>query len=445
MGSTPIGISASRGAAILGLSKYKSPLVAWLEIMEARKPGFCQLKGYTKPERIDPFAEPLNPKTAPLRWGLAFEGAICDIVGNVENREKAFQHPDHDFITCHIDGLKNGRLQENKTAFDMAYKMGWGELGSDMIPIDYAVQVQHQMMCSGIKNTDVNVLVFPRSQAEFEKLGYMVDLDDNCLYKGSKAYSKLDFVNWLSILGYFHHYHVESSPSAQKDILERYFYFWNENVLKEIEPPVKGYDDIKWLIPSPEGEIEADKEMSELWSELVDIEAEADSGKKRVEQIKDEFAKYVQYKTPKDSAEKGKLNCYYGSRKLFSISRPKPGIKVSGSTVDKIKDNDPELYAEMKKTSFADILPELNSCMTDKQLESFNELSDEQQKLYGELGEKVQKFTGKLKLTKLLDKDNIMKAVEKSKPELYQKLRDCRLVIDTDPSSRLTISKPKKD
>jgi predicted phage-related endonuclease len=37
---TPINISASRGAAILGLSDYQTPVQVWLQIMESRDPGF---------------------------------------------------------------------------------------------------------------------------------------------------------------------------------------------------------------------------------------------------------------------------------------------------------------------------------------------------------------------------------------------------------------------
>jgi len=330
MGSLPIGLSASRGSAILGLSRYKSALVAWLEIMESRKPGFCSLSGYKMPERIDPWKEPLDPKTAPLRWGLGSEGAICEIVGGITDREKAFSHPDHDFITCHIDGLKNGNIQENKTAFDMAFKMGWGEPESDMIPIDYQVQVQHQMMCSNIRKTDVNVLVFPKAPAEWEKQGYAIDIHGNLVFDLEFDIGTKSFAKSLYQLGFFHHYHTESNPTIQKEILDRYLCFWNDNVSKETPPPVNGYDDIKWLIPSPEGEIEANERIRELWSELVDIENEADSGKLRVKTIKDEIAKFMQSEVPKKSAEKGKLCIYAGSQKLaswsgkqFRINRPK--------------------------------------------------------------------------------------------------------------------------
>lgn len=440
MGSTPVGISASRGAAVLGLSKYKTPLVAWLEIMEQLKPGFCNANGFLKPERIDPWEVPLNPKHASLRWGLAMEDSICSLVGGITDREAAFACPDDEFITCHIDGLKKDvpgkppgiRLQENKTAMEMAYKMGWGDPGTEMIPIDYTTQVNHQMMCTGITEADVNVLVFPKAPAEWEKQGYLVNMDGRVYDKNGLVHDEIfGFAHKLKILGYFHKYHVTANPVAQKEMLNRYREFWHVNVEKEIPPPVQGYNDIKWLIASPEGELEASQEIKEAWSEYIDIDLEIDSMVKRKEEIKDIFAGWtareLASKKIREGAEKGKLNVYAGARKLFSISRPKPGIRVSGSTVSTIKEDSPELYERMKKTSFADILGDIS--LTEKQAEKKDELD---------------KFLGKLKLTKLLSSKNIMSQIEKAEPELYKTFFEHGIITETEPTSRLNINKPKE-
>lgn len=320
MGSLPVNLSASRGSAILGISKYKSSLIAWLEIMEERNPGFCNAHGYKMLEKIDPWETPYNPDTAPLRWGLAFENSICALVGGITDREKLFIHPDHDFLTCHIDGLKNVKIQENKTAYQMAFNLGWGEPGSDMIPIDYQAQVQHQAACSGIKEIDVNVLVFPKSPKEWEDAGYEIDMENKSIISKTGYSSINEFACSLFMLGFFYQYHVKANKKVQKEMIDRYLLFWNDNVLKEVPPPVNGYNDIKWLIPSPEGEIEADERIRELWAEYCDITTEAESGKERCEQIKNEFAKFIQKNTPKESAEKGKLIIYAGSRKLVTMS-----------------------------------------------------------------------------------------------------------------------------
>ena len=67
MGSIPVGISASRGAAILGLSQYKTPVAAWLELMESIEPGFCEQHGYKVPERADSCRYPFRATCSRMR------------------------------------------------------------------------------------------------------------------------------------------------------------------------------------------------------------------------------------------------------------------------------------------------------------------------------------------------------------------------------------------
>jgi predicted phage-related endonuclease len=472
MGSLPQGISASRGSAVLGVNKYKSPLVAWLEIMEQLKPGFCANNGYETPERVDPWAEPLNPKHASLRWGLAFENSIVDLVGGITGREKYYETYKHGFpMTCHLDGLKNGIVQENKTAFDMAFKMGWGEPGSDMIPESYQVQVQHQMYLAGINNADVNVLVFPKSPAEWEKMGYKIEKEADFFMgiqhpNNGALESFPEFAGKLRDLGYFHKYHVKANPETQAAIIDRYVEFWNENVLKEVPPPVQGYDDIKWLIAAPEGEIEASNEMKELWSEYVDIDNEIESMVESKKEIKNNFSvwiqKEIQSKNVKPGNEKRKLNVYAGRRKLFSITKAYPGLKIAAKLVDTLKENDPTLYETMKKTSFADIMPEELE-LTEKQLEKVKQANDyldnvsEQienghecseldfERVVKEIKTQQIKLVKSLKLTKLLSKDSIMKHLEKHKPELFKLFYEKGIVEMSEPKSTLRISKPEKE
>ncbi|MCK5600682.1 YqaJ viral recombinase family protein [Candidatus Pacearchaeota archaeon] len=508
MGSTPSLISASRGAAILGQSKYKSPLEVYLEIQEERKQGYCGLNGFLKPERIDPWIEPLNPKHAALRFGLAFEDSICDLVGGVTDREKFYTHPNHDFITCHIDGLKKHgntqRLQENKTAFDMVYRKNWGDPGTDMIPADYQIQVHHQSMCSGITGIDVNVLVFPRPPAEWEKMGYKITPFLNGNYgitfpdKTNVGVRLSEWAENLQALGYFHKYHIEANPTTQQDILERYLAFWNDNILKEVPPPVNGYDDIKWLIDSPCGEIEADEETRALWSELCDIEKEAEAGRERVAEIKNNFTGFVQREMENikismgvcpdcegemflseidgmkccpcqtcngtgkiQTAEKNKLRIMAGNRNIFTISKPAPGIKVSRPTVTTLKEDSPELYETMKKTSFLDIMPEELE-LTEKQKEKVNNLDEiikevsdkldnqgmitqKEVKQVKEIKKEQSKILKSFKLTKLLSKDSIIRNLKKTKPEIFDEMFSRSLIEETAPHSRMTVNCPKED
>lgn len=450
MGSTPTGISASRGSAILGLNKYKSPLVAWLEIMEERIPGFCLKNGYEKPENSSPWEEPLDPKKAALRWGLAFEDSICYMVKGIIDREKFFNNEKHGFpMTCHIDGIKNGIIQENKTAFDMAFKMGWGIPGSDMIPDSYQIQIQHQMFLTGLNKSDINVLVFPKSPAEWENSDLRINLSMGVLTKDLSIYcSILSFAESLQKLGFFHKYTVKADPVLQKKMIEKYKLFWNDNILKEIPPPISGYDDIAWLFSSPEGEIEASIEMAELWSEYIDIDNEIESMKERMKEIKFNFSLWVQKqllsKKIKPGNEKRKINVFAGRRKLFSITKAFPGLKVSQSMVSTLKENDPEAYELMKKTSFSEILPEFVP-LTDRQEIKKLELEKDLEKDLVKTTTEIQKMFSSLKLTKLLTSDSIMKQLEKNRPDLFRFFIERGIAEMTKPRSTLRISKPEKE
>lgn len=465
MGSLPSQISASRGAAICGASKYKTPFVAWLEIMEERQPGFCFKNGYEAPIRIDPWELPLNPKHAAMRWGLAFEDAICDIVGEVTDREKFCVHPEHDFITCHLDGIKTGINQENKTAFIMAYEKGWGEPGSNMVPKDYLIQSQTQMMCNGGEMTDFNALVFPKAPAEWEKMGYRVKQDSEFLrLPDKKGVFLTNFAKNLKQLGYFHQYHVEANKELQDEILKIYTTFWNENVLKEVPPPINGYDDIKWLIASPEGEIEATPAMKSLWSEKCDIENEVKSLLDRKDEIKDNFAKLIQIeiesKNVKPGHEDKKLNIFAGALRLGSITRGVTKVSVNKKMVTKIKDDSPALYEEMKKITFLDLMGE-ELDLTVKQKEKMDyidsrvsgiecavlngEVVDDFKGLIEDLGKEQSKILKSFKLTKILSKDSIIKNLQKVKPEIYNVLYENSIIEETTPKSVLRLTGNKED
>jgi predicted phage-related endonuclease len=67
------------------------------------------------------------------------------------------------FITCHIDGMYEDIvpvLHEGKTTSSYTFREKWGEPGTNMVPREYFIQVQHQMMLTNTKKAIVSVLVF---------------------------------------------------------------------------------------------------------------------------------------------------------------------------------------------------------------------------------------------------------------------------------------------
>lgn len=135
-----LGIGGSDAPAIMGLSKWRTPLSVWLD-----KTG--QIEAADESE--------------PMRWGTLLEPVIrqeyATRTGRAVVTPGLIRHPDHEFIIGTPDGIADdGRIVEIKTARSGD---GWGEPGSDQVPDDYLIQVQHYMMLSGAALADVAVLI----------------------------------------------------------------------------------------------------------------------------------------------------------------------------------------------------------------------------------------------------------------------------------------------
>jgi putative phage-type endonuclease len=301
MGSTPSGISGSRGAAVLGLSPWKTPFEVWQDILEERSPGFNAKHGYV----YKPFEG-----NASTRWGLAFEDAIIQMaappIGDIFIKDREQEHnlanKKLSFITCHIDGMydfKEPIIHEGKTTTPYAHKERWGEPGTDKIPIEYQIQVQHQMACSGAKECIISVLIFPRNPQDWENEGYQIIQEEDgrtfFIIAPEQKYGighvmfPVDWARNLNHMGLFHQYRVKANAELQEKMIDRYTKWWKKHVLKKTPPKPKTYNDIRCMIPSPSGTIVADDKLSRWFAEYKHIGSEISPvgrlGKRR-EQLK---------------------------------------------------------------------------------------------------------------------------------------------------------------
>lgn len=303
---TPINLSASRAAALLGQSEYQTPVQVWLQIMESRDPGFCARRGYTLP---------VVEYTPAMLWGHAFEGAIVELASAergvaITDREKFFatsgageysRTPElslerRHFLTCHIDGLYVGdtppTLHEGKTTSEFYYHTHFGEPGTDKVPPEYQLQCQHQMICTGAERVILSVLVFPRRPEEWEEMGVVPEMAPPDRWKINSKTGYFDPIEWATILnamGFFHQYEIHAHAELQSKMLARYREFWELNVLGAREPEPQSIDDIKCLCPSPVGTVIADEEIERMLYERESIKSEISATGalgKRVEQIK---------------------------------------------------------------------------------------------------------------------------------------------------------------
>lgn len=262
MGATPKNISGSRSAGVCNLSKWNSAVDIFLEIEEELHPNFCDDHGYVKPVRKEsPF----------LTWGLAFEDPICEKIREttgytVRNREQ------EDSIlggicTCHRDGdieLDGGTevLIENKTTSAWAFRDEYGEEDSDVIPINYGIQVQHNMMVTGLPVCWLFVLVFPRVQTELDQIVTLSAID------------KKQWVDVLAEMGLFKRFIIEAKPEIQQMLRERYRDFWYGNILTQIPPSPVSMLDLRKLLPAKFGECIADPKVMHLVNTFRDMSEE---------------------------------------------------------------------------------------------------------------------------------------------------------------------------
>lgn len=290
MGSIPVGISASRGAAILGLSKYQEPLDVWLKIMEQREPGFCAANGYEAPEFVD---------NAATRWGNAMEDKICEFAEDeqgdaIVDREKLHINKNHRFVTCHIDGLyrtsvlENITLHEGKTVNPKTYRSEWGEPGTDHIPRDYTVQVNHQMACTGAEQVIVSVLVFPKMQDELPDTRDLTIKQINA------------FADTLRMIGNFYQYLVARNYELIRMMLAAYDEFWHKNILEKTPPEPKSYDWIRRMIKSPVGSCVATEEIERLSVQYKTMGKEESHLKKQREEIKKRLLNHMRKNSDAD-------------------------------------------------------------------------------------------------------------------------------------------------
>lgn len=314
---TPLNISASRAGAILGMSNYSTPLQVWLQIMESREPGFCEKHNYQLPE---------FEYNSAMKWGHAFESAIIELaeikkIASIVNREKLFSYNNYvdiqsggeiGYITCHIDGQYEDwdhnllpELHEGKTTSANYFYSAFGEPGTDRVPVEYQLQCQHQMICTGAEKVILSVLVFPKRVEEWEKEGWEIKQGkleyDFRNYEGYYITNGEYFIepdNWarpLAEMGYFHQYVITAHADLQKLMLEAYAEFWNNHVLTGTPPEPKNYTDIKSIVREPIGTIIATPEINNLISEYKQIGSEISSTgtlAKRREQLKTQILNY---------------------------------------------------------------------------------------------------------------------------------------------------------
>jgi putative phage-type endonuclease len=134
------GIGGSEIAAVLGLSPYESAFSLW----------------HRKKNLIAPVEE-----SEEMYWGKEHEPAICRRFAREHpdldvTPAPTYCHPDRPWQIANPDRHAGPDLFEAKTARDSE---GWGEEGTDQIPVHYRAQCLHYMDVTGTRRCWVGVLI----------------------------------------------------------------------------------------------------------------------------------------------------------------------------------------------------------------------------------------------------------------------------------------------
>ena len=146
------GIGGSDVAAVLGLSKWKTPYQLWL----------------------DKTSDTVEEKESEiLHFGQVLEQVVADEYARrnhvkVQRRNRSYRHPEHPELIGNIDRyIVGGGILECKTADKFTAHL-WGENNSDEIPDYYLVQVQHYMHVTGYHEAALAVLIGGNEFRQYE-------------------------------------------------------------------------------------------------------------------------------------------------------------------------------------------------------------------------------------------------------------------------------------
>ena len=144
------GLGGSDVAAICGISPWRTPLQVW----EAKR-------GLSEPQEDNPA----------MFWGRTLEPVIRQKYSDETGRQVLIPdgiltHPEYPWMLGNLDGVTpDNRVVEIKTA---GYPTGWGEPGTDAVPMPYLFQCQYYLILTGYAVADIPVLIGGRDFRIYE-------------------------------------------------------------------------------------------------------------------------------------------------------------------------------------------------------------------------------------------------------------------------------------
>jgi putative phage-type endonuclease len=240
------GLGGSDAGAILGLSKWKSPLAVYFSKVTDEVDEKMSVAAELGHE-LEPF---LRRKLK--QWLLDNE----EIDVEIKEYKHTMQHKIYDFMLCNVDGLYHDPKRDKMIGVEAKTTSAYGESEwkEGCLPDNYYAQVQHNLAVSGLDEFKVVFLI---------------------------GNSKWDVLT------------VERNEEFIEKLIEFERKFWEENVLKEVPPVPSGlecdtniYKEL-FKEEEPETIIELDdlKGTYDRYKELVKEKKEIDKEMELIKQV----------------------------------------------------------------------------------------------------------------------------------------------------------------
>jgi putative phage-type endonuclease len=242
------GIGGSDAAAIAGASKYKSPVIVYMEKLGLYKQevaGEAAYWGNTLESLVrKEFTKRYNQEIAAE---YEAEGINLYKLARVQQRHAIFAHDEHDFMRANVDGLifcprKGLGVFEAKTANQFLAD----EWAGDDVPNQYYIQVQHYMAIMNVNYAYIAVLI------------------------GGQKYK---------------HYYIERDEEFITYLINIESNFWNNHIVTKIPPEMSGIDAEKTMLGAmyPNS---IDDEPINLPSGFIDNILTIEDAKKQIDELK---------------------------------------------------------------------------------------------------------------------------------------------------------------
>jgi len=236
------GLGGSDVAAILGLSKWATPLDIYIdkiseEVEEQELTNFQEWGNRLEPLIIEKFTDATGLK--------------CSITN------KTFKHPKHQFMLANVDALipEENAILECKTVNSFGAQE-WGIEGTDQIPDYYLTQCIHYAEVLDAAKVYIAVLIGGND---------------------------------------FRIYQYERNHELGNLIIEKEKTFWEQHIKKEVPPSPSTHNDIKnlWNKATEGKSIKGNSEVQSLIEKLTQLQIQRKILDKEIEEIKHTLSSFM--------------------------------------------------------------------------------------------------------------------------------------------------------